>query len=287
MKTYSILPAALLAAFLAPGLGPGSLIVQESPAAEAEAVAVTDDAQAQTGTAAAERLLERIEQAADELETLQCRVRYSRVQGLLGDEQRRFGDLYYAAANDDAPTRFAVHLDGVVLDASQTAAGQQGVIRPIDQWYIYDNRFLLERDHDAQTATRREMRAEDAEPDDTLALDSNSIPIPLQLKKDDVLADYVADRLEDDQLGEWTLHHLVLTPRAETAPGEDTEPLHLWFDSETLLLTKVVTIDGSDEIELIFAPSRMQPNAEIAPETFDTALPDPADGWSVQDVPLE
>lgn len=286
MKTYSMIPVALLAGLVSWDT-PTAWLVQGSPAPDTRAVSQGEEAQPTTGPLAAEHLLERIERAAEQMQTLRCRVRYTRVQGLLGDEQRRFGDLYYAASSDDAPTRFAVHLDGVVLDATETADGQRGTIRPIDQWFIYDSRFLLERDHDAQTATRREMRPADAEPNDTLALDTNSIPIPLRLKKDEVLADYTADRREDDRVGEWTLHHLVLTPRPETLPeGEDPDPLHLWFDSETLLLTKVVTVDGSDEIELLFAPTEMRPNADISPETFDTALPDAADGWAVQDVPL-
>ncbi|MEM9414130.1 MAG: outer membrane lipoprotein carrier protein LolA [Planctomycetota bacterium] len=280
MKTYGILPTALLAAYLA-SLAPVAAVPSD-PAESIESLAqdlpgeVADDPA--EDTARAEALLDRIEQAAAEMRTLRCRVRYTRVQGLLGDEQRRFGDLFYAAATDDTPTRFAVHLDGLVLDDR---------MRPIDQWFIYDSRYLLERNHDDQTATRREMRPADAEPEDTLALDSGTIPIPLRLKKDDVLAQYDAVQRDDETVGDWTLHHLELTPKQDAAQDEDDPAvLHLWFDSETLLLTKVVTVEGNDQIELLFAPSEMQPNAEIAPGTFDTDLPDEADGWDVQDVPL-
>lgn len=297
MKTYSILPTALIAAYLAASGSLSTLAVQDEsptsiPPAEASLASQGSAGEAavdeETGEAAAERLLEQIEQAAAQMQTLRARIRYTRVQGLLGDEQQRFGDFFYAAAveptTDDpdaaVPARFAVKLDGLVMD---------DVLRTIDQWFIYDGRWLLERNHDDKTATRRELRPEGAEDDDRIALDSSSIPIPLQLKKDEVLAEYHATRLEDDTLGDWTLHHLRLTPKRDADdPNEDgPEPLDLWFDSETLLLTKVVTSDGGDAIELLFAPTEMQPNAEIAPGTFDTALPDRNDGWSVQEIRLE
>ncbi|XAL99625.1 hypothetical protein OT109_18855 [Phycisphaeraceae bacterium D3-23] len=281
MKTHATLPTALFAAYLA-SMAHSPPVLESEPAEPPvklvqEVAGDVADAKAE-GVAEAEQLLERIEQAAAQMQTLRCRVRYTRVQGLLGDEQQRFGDLFYAAANEDAPTRFAVHLDGLVLDDR---------MRTIDQWFIYDSRFLLERNQDDQTATRREMRPADAEDEDTLALDSGTIPIPLRLKKDDVLAQYDAVQLDDDTVGDWTLHHLELTPKQDAAQGDDDPAaLHLWFDSDTLLLTKVVTVEGNDQIELLFAPSEMQPNAEIAPGTFDTTLPDEADGWDVQDVPL-
>jgi outer membrane lipoprotein-sorting protein len=138
------------------------------------------------------------------------------------------------------------------------------------------------------TATRREVRSESdaAEDADTLALDDQSVPIPLRLKKEEVLRDYTVELLDDETLGDWTLHHLRLTPRPDAEGETDRVPLDLWFDSATLLLTKVVTTEGEDEIELLFAPNAMEPNAELAPGTFDTTLPDPADGWEVQEVPL-
>ncbi|MFI4860372.1 MAG: outer membrane lipoprotein carrier protein LolA [Phycisphaerales bacterium JB063] len=283
MKTYSIFPTALLLAALV--ALPEATTEKNADTEAVEAVKLLQDEPGEVAgdeedaVVSAAALLERIEQAAAEMQTLRCRVRYTRVQGLLGDEQRRFGDLFYAAANDDEPTRFAIHLDGLVLDDR---------MRTIDQWFIYDSRFLLERNHDDQTATRREIRSADAENEETLALDSGTIPIPLRLKKDDVLAQYDAVQRGDETVGDWTLHHLELTPKQDAAQGgDDPAVLHLWFDSETLLLTKVVTVEGNDQIELLFAPSEMQPNAEIAPGTFDTTLPDEADGWDVQDVPLE
>ena len=267
------------AAGLALAMGMVWLVASETYATPEETGCHTDTADDATQDLTAESLLAAIEAAAEDLATLRCRLRYTRIQGLLADEQQRFGTFYYTASNDEQSAQFAVHLDRLVMDDR---------LRPIDQWLVYDGRWLLERNAIDMTATRREVRSESdaAEPSDTLALDDQSIPIPLRLKKDEVLRDYDAQRLNDQPMGDWILYHLRLTPKPNGEPNQNRTPLDLWFDSETLLLTKVVTTEGEDEIELVFAPSAMEPNAEIKPETFRTALPDAADGWEVQDIPL-
>lgn len=267
MFPTTILTAALLAAL--------PVALQDALPAEPEAAEVAAE-----GEMTAESLLEQVEQAAEDMATLRCRLRYTRVQGLLADEQQRFGTFFYAAPTEETTTRFAVYLDRLVMDDR---------LRPIDQWFIYDGRWLLERNASSMTVTRREVRSESeaAQESDTLSLDDQSVPIPLRLKKDEVLRDYTAELFDDETLGDWTLHHLRLTPKPDAEGDTDRVPMDLWFDSATLLLTKVVTTEGEDVIELLFAPNAMEPNAELAPGTFDTSLPDPAGGWEVQEVPLE
>lgn len=267
MFPTTILTAALLAAL--------PVALQDAPPAEPAAA----EAAAQ-GEMTAESLLEQVEHAAEDMATLRCRVRYTKVQGALADEQQRFGTVYYAAPNEETNTRFAIHLDRLVMDDR---------LRPIEQWFVYDGRWLLERNVDRMTATRRELRTESeaAQDADTIVFDSQSVPIPLRLKKDDVLRDYTVTLLDDETLGDWTLHHLRLTPKPDAEGNTDRIPMDMWFDSATLLLAKVYSVEGEDTTELLFAPNAMEPNAELAPGTFDTSLPDPADGWEVQEVPLE
>ncbi|MFN3166227.1 MAG: LolA family protein [Phycisphaeraceae bacterium] len=219
-------------------------------------------------------LLEKIEAVSSETNTLSSRVRYTRVQTLTGDEQRRYGWFYYTAATDETPTLFAVMFDRLIVD---------GKARRIENWFVFDGRWLLERDHDDKTATRRELVPEGAERDDTLSLGDGSMPIPLRLKADEVLKNYTVKRLEDEPFGEeQVLLHLQLKPKQAK---RDTAPLDLWFDKQTLVLHKVVTMEDNDEIEMVF--SKVEPNAEIKKGTFDTKLPDADDGWQVQDVPLD
>jgi len=227
-------------------------------------------------------LLQEIEAAAAELKTLRARVRYSVDQGLLGDQQRRFGDFYYAVETDDKPTRFAIHFDRLIVDDKA---------RPIDRRYAFDGYWLLEENHDDKNATRYELVPPGRAQNDVLMLGGNEVPIPIRMKADRILQDYQVTRLADTKLGDQTLLHLRLTPR--TNGPKTREPIDLWFDQQTKLLSKVTYLDNQgtedesddDTIELLL--SLIRPNFEIIPDLFDTALPPASDDWQVQEVPLE
>ena len=235
------------------------------PEPEADEATQTDDAVVE--------LLKKIEAASAKLETFKTRVMYTRTQGLTGDEQRRFGDFYYAAGSEEQPTRFAVLFDRLKIDER---------VRPIEVWYIFDGNWLLERDHDDKAAVRRELVPKGSERSDVLNMGDNNLPIPLKLKAEPVLKQYKVKQLEDEQLREETLHHLRLTPKQA---GPAAEPLDLWFNSKTLLLQKIVTNEDGDEIELLFPTPKLNP--EIKGAVFDTELPHKKDGWQVQEVPIK
>lgn len=219
-------------------------------------------------------LLRRIEVASAKLHTLQTRIRYTRIQTLTGDEQRRFGDFYYAAGNKKQATRFAMLFDRLIVDERA---------RPMQTWYIFDGNWLLERDHDDKTAVRRELVPKGAEQRDMLNIGEGQMPIPLKLKASQILKQYHVKKQKDVPFGEQTLHHLKLTPRAK-GKTKNATPMQLWFDSQTLLLQKIVTEDDGDEIELLFPTPKRNP--EIKDQIFATKLPDKDDGWQVQEVPL-
>lgn len=244
---------------------PAGEAVPEQPAAPAQAAPKADEQVV--------ALLEKIEAASATLNTLKTRVRYTRLQGLTGDEQRRFGDFYYVAGEEKEPTKFAVLFDRLVIDERA---------RPMKTWYIFDGNWLLERDHDDKTAVRRELVPKGAERSDMLNMGEGQLPIPLKLKADQVLKQYKVEQLKDEPFGDQTLHHLKLTPRKA---GKNTVPLDLWFDSKTLLLQKIVTEEDGDEIEMLFPTPRLNP--EIDDKVFETNLPDKADGWQVQEVPIK
>lgn len=247
-----------------PQADPPAAAQEEQPKPEAEPVPEADEEVVE--------LLKKIEAASEKLNTLKTRVRYTRLQGLTGDEQRRFGDFYYVAGDDESPTRFAVLFDRLVIDERA---------RPMETWYIFDGNWLLERDHDDKTAVRRELVPKGAPRSDMLNMGEGQMPIPLKLKANEVLKQYNVTKLADEPFGDQTLHHLKLTPRK----GKDATPIELWFDSKTLLLQKIVTDEDGDEIEMLFPTPKLNP--EIEDEVFETELPDKKDGWQVQEVPIE
>ena len=218
-------------------------------------------------------LLNKIEAASAKLKTLKARIRYSRTQSLTGDEQVRFGDFYYQAKQGNESTQFAVLFDRLLVNENKNA-------RKMQTWYIFDGNWLLERDHEDKQATRREMVPKGAERDSELSLGDGRLPIPLRLKAQQVLKSYhvTLPKRED---ADPKLYHLRLTPRKA---GDDDQPLDLWFNKESLLLYSVETEVDGDVVKLNLPTPK--PNHAIKAEVFNTALPDPKDGWQVQEVPL-
>lgn len=224
-------------------------------------------------------LLNKIEAATAKLDTLKARIKYTRIQTLTGDQQERYGDFYYAASVDRTPTRFAVLFDRLVIADTKRSA------RPMQTWYIFDGNWLLERDHDAKQAVRRELVPKGGERDGIISLGGGQMPIPLKLKADEVLKAYHVKRLPDEPSKydkDTLLHRLELTPRKG---GKDAAAMDLWFDRQTLLLFRLVTTENAEDIELILPKPEM--NAGIKPELFETTLPDADQGWQAEEVPLK
>ncbi|MEM6459208.1 MAG: hypothetical protein AAF710_07430 [Planctomycetota bacterium] len=223
----------------------------------------------------AEGWLERIEAAADDIDTLTARVRLTQIVGLLEDESQRFGELRVSTADD--ATRFRVRF---------TRLRQDGVVEPIDQAYVYDGRWLLDLDGTDRVATRRQLvRGDDAA---DLKLGDGPFLLPLNLRKERVLRRFTAELgpIDDDapepQAGDGVVR-LVLTPR----PGfdADAERLDLWFDTGSYLTLRATATQDDGDVTTVDL-FRLDATAAVDPAVFDTALPtDPT--WETQVVELD
>lgn len=216
-------------------------------------------------------LLHRAEAAADGLDTLEARLRYDRIQGLLGDRQRRFGRLAYDAGGEDRPARFAVTLDKLLVD---------GQPRDIAKRYVFDGRWLAEADADDKTFTRRELVAE-GESTDLMAMGDGPFALPLNMHADTVLQRFVAEDVTPDD-GPPILR---LTPREGF--DVDVDQVTIVYDPDTMLPREATTVEdqkaGDVSILRLFDPKT---GVTLEDADFDTAPPsDPA--WRVQVVELE
>lgn len=245
------------------------------------AVAAAEPASAEPDSA--EHWLERIEDRAGDIDTLRARIHYTTIQGLLGDEQRRIGTLLYDDADpaEKQPTRFAVRFDRIIVDGSMQMQ---------DRAYIYDGVWLGERiqEHDRKVFIRRQFAPEasdssDAPEKDLLSLGEGPFALPLNLKKDQVLKNYVVTVIESDEDAPAHAVGLQLLPR----PGVDIEQkqIDLWFHRETLLPVRVRTTN-SDETESIINLRDLDVNPALDGETFDTTPPREA-GWEIEIKPLD
>ncbi len=222
--------------------------------------------------AAEEAWLEKIEARAATLRTLAARLRIVVSNPVTGDEQVRFGDLLYDAG---PPGRFSVHLDLLVVDGGR---GEK-----MNTWYVFDGRWLLERNHDTKTAVRRQVVPPEVDPADAdpLGLGKGPFPLPLRAKKDDILARYEVTLHEPADGDPPNTVHLRLTPRDAAVAGPSR--LDLWYDRDTLLPVRAASI-AEDETSVTLLKSTA--DDPIDPAAFDTTPPTER-GWTVEQRPWE
>lgn len=216
-----------------------------------------------------EQWLDRIEQRTDDVSTLRAKVTYDTIQGLLGDEQRRFGTLYYEAG---PPARFAIHLDRLVVD---------NALRPQDRWYVFDGQWLAERIADEKTFIRREL-VPPGEERDLLRIGEGPFAIPLDLEKDKVLERFEVALVEDQPAEVENSVHLRLTPRPDV--DIEQEQIDIWYDRDNLLPVRVHTREEASE-ESVIRLRDIELGEPIAAERFDTTPPTEP-GWQIELKPL-
>jgi len=216
-----------------------------------------------------EALLDRIEAAAAQTQTLKADLRYDRVQGLLGDEQRRFGELRYAAGT---PAKFAAHFDKLLVD---------GKARRIDLGYTFDGVWLAERNGEDKTFVRRQLVPED-EAGQPMELGHSPFVLPLDARKADIVARFhiaLADPADSDPKD---TVHLILTPRDSRRMAQ--KQIDLWYDAESMRPVRISSLDESQNLSVIDL-MKVQVNKPLGDKTFDTTPPT-GGGWSVQVHPL-
>ena len=269
-------PAVAPAPASAPGTAPG-------PGPAVAAVVVTPNP--------AEPWLERIEEKASALSTLQARLVWKRVEPLRGDEQTRFGRLVYAARK---PARFAVHFERTWIDVD---GKKQPVVQ--NRWYIYDGVWLVEKLEDKKQFIKRQVGPlpNQADPasraEDPLLSGNGPFVLPLSLRKAEVLARFNVKLLdsaepEDDEESDELAKRLkdALRLRFTVRPPRQMEftAVDLWYDRATLLPLRVVTLDKRGN-ESTLGLHKHEINAPIDESLMDTT--EPKAGWNVTVTPWE
>ncbi|MEX0776368.1 MAG: hypothetical protein WD042_11745 [Phycisphaeraceae bacterium] len=257
----------------------GTVPARGDDAADAAAPAEAAEAPAATQAApdpAAVALLQRIEAKADDIKSLQATLRYDRIQGLVGDEQRRLGKLYYLAG---PPARFAAQFDWLVYDRRRV---------PQDRSYIFDGVWLVEKiaDEKPKKFIKRQVVPPDADPAkvNPLALGAGPFAIPVNMKKDRVLERFQATIAQPHEKDPANSVHLHLVPRRPLRSG--VTEVDLWYDQDSLLPLRVRTFEEESENESIITLGEHKVNEEIDAKMIDTSEPK-GDGWDVQVTPWE
>ncbi len=221
-------------------------------------------------------LLNRLEKVSKETKTLHARLRFDAIQGVVRDEQRRFGNLVYQAG---PPARFGVHFDRILLER-----GGKKVSQLSNRWYIFDGKWLVEKLEDKKQFFKWQVvspqtKDEDADP---LALGRGPFVVPVALRRDLVVQKFDADIAEPSEKSDpKNSVHLKLLPK-KGVKMQFTE-IHLWYDKDTLLPLRARTLDDSKN-ESIVDLTEVQLNKPIEGNPLDTAEPKEP-GWEVQVTP--
>jgi len=215
--------------------------------------------------------LQRIAEQQQQIKTLRAKLVYDRIQGLLEDQQRRFGELTYIAG---PPAQFAVHFDRLLVE---DRLDQQ------DRWYIFDGRWLVERLDDRKQFTAYEIVPPDATPDeaDPLALGHGPFVVPLGADVNRLRERFDVELVPGEEDDPENSVHLRLRPLPQTRI-EHTQ-IDIWYDRDSLLPVRVRTIDDSEN-ESIIVLRDPEVNITIDPSLIDTTAPSER-GWDVSITP--
>jgi len=220
-------------------------------------------------------LLDRIEKKSGAIKTLQARLVFDRIQGLLGDTQRRLGSLVYVAG---PPAKFSAHFDELRVD---------GRSEKKNRWYIFDGTWLVEKlaDTNPKQFLKRQIVPPDAKPEQAnpLALGGGPFVLPINMNRKLVLERFrVTLPAEDKAKDPAHTVHLLLKPLAD--PRSEVTAIDLWYDRESLLPVKVRTFAQDSENESIILLKDHKLNAELDAQTIDTSEPKET-GWEVSVTP--
>lgn len=192
----------------------------------------------------ADRLLDRLERAGNEMRRFEAALTLIRFDALLEESETRLGEVLLA--RDDEGTRVAVIFDEFI-DGSGHGERRR-------QHWVYADGWLDEIDHHQKRYVRRQlvMPGEDFDP---LRIGEGPVPLPIAQRKADVLANFeviepppptppMLDRLEN-------FVALRLVPRAGTALAAETAHIDLFYDADSLAPLGIRVLDRNGDRDTV------------------------------------
>lgn len=246
----------------------------------------------------ADDLLTALETADKDLRSLVANiVHLKRESELIGNRtQEHRGRLLFQSipgqADAAAPPRrlFQIDFTDLIVD---------GTLRKESKSWIFDGRWLIEKQPSEKQIFKREIAAPGTTTD-PLALGEGRFPIPIGQRKDRILERFDATLLPPEQgfpappggagdkgdsdkagaLPEWVAdsHQLLLVPKRGTAIARDYAEVRIWYRKGDLLPRMARTLNTDDSTDDVIL-SRVVKNGELPPGAFDTTIPP---GWDVE-----
>ncbi len=215
--------------------------------------------------------LKKLEKRGRSIESFQAKITYEKFKPLVGDRQTRLGHVAYVAG---PPPKFLVVFNRFIV-------GQ--TLRERKKTYIFDGRWLVEKDHKRKLFIKREVvpKGEELDP---LAIGEGPFPVPLGQETEKVQSMFQAKILPPGKDAPPKSLHMRLVPRPdipESSAAAEFRRVDVWYHRETLLPQRVRTVDQKKARTTVTLSKRRvnELDPKEAEERFST---EPPEGWRVE-----
>ncbi len=213
------------------------------------------------------------------IKTLTADIDWLRIQGLVGDEQRRLGTLKVDLAK---PAKFAVHF--TELKFSRRTKKQ-------DRWYIFDGKWLVEKLIDKENEKKQFFKWQvvppNAKPEQAnpLALGRGPFAVPVPVNRQVINDRFAVEVIKGKKGDDDKLVGLRLKPKRQFKEHVRFVSMDIWYDRETMIPAKVHSVDDSEN-ESIFKLIDVKAGVNVDKKAFSTAEPRAGEGWDVVVTPF-
>ena len=216
----------------------------------------------------AESWLDKIAQRFDQVKSLRAEVSYERTDGLgiLDAREKRQGSFVFETG---PPARFSVHFDKLTVDGRPART---------NMWYIFDGRWIVERNEQEKIFIKRQIVPPDAPAaTDPLATGNGPFFLPITAKKSQILRRFEPTIVTPNDRDPPNTVHLQLIPK----PGRRMEiaRVDLWYDRTTLVPIRVETLDDVPNQQIVTVKN-ISFDEPIKPKRLDVSRPR-GKGWRV------
>ena len=224
--------------------------------------------------------------------TLMGTIRYTTIDTLANDRQVRIGKVSIKNSDNEdssASRKYAVRFSNLTFDDRQ---------EEIDEHYIFDGRWFIERLPEEKQFNKRELVPEGRTLDPMELMRDAPFWVSLGRDQDRLLKSYDAELLattdglvdnpnfpelrflaEMPHVADTT--QLKLVPKEGSGFEDDWEWVRIWVNTETDLPVMYIKSDWTGDLQVVELFGT-KTNTDIPDSVFDTTAPDETSGWRVQ-----
>ena len=257
------------------------------PQPESAAIAPGSGSAAHAPIESADELLAALESAGRDIRRLSADIGYEKMFAIQGDTQIRSGKLVFESRPGEAEAAPASRRFGITFDKLEVGKRVEDEEIEFLEQFIFDGEWLAEVHPLEKQFIRRQVVAP-GEQWDPLRVGEGPFPIPIQQRREDILARFDAELAESAEVLELPkllavaskCYQLKLTPRADAGEQELRE-IRIWYDKESLLPRIARTVNRADDVSLVMLKNlKLNEEAEVSEAELSTRPPADLTGWT-------